>query len=89
MIGLEPTTFTLATCSAPDTNHLAPKDLAEPGHAQRSACAADMQIQQPIELPEDPRLLEILRAWDGLDENAKAKVYELAKSASVHGDAQK
>ncbi len=89
MIGFEPTTFTLATCSAPDTNALAPKDLAVRDQPQRSAYVADVQMQQPIEVPEDPRLLEIVKVWDGLDENTKVKVYEMVKSARAHGDAQK
>ena len=89
VIGLEPTTFTLATCNAPGTNALKSKDLAEPGQPPRSACAADVQVQQPLEVPEDSRLLEILRAWGSLAESAKAKVYEMVKSAGVHGDAPK
>ena len=63
VIGLEPTTSTLATCNAPGPNSLEPQDLAEPDQPLRSACAADVQVQQPIEVPEDPRFLEILRSY--------------------------
>ncbi|MCH8880731.1 MAG: hypothetical protein IID34_12730 [Planctomycetes bacterium] len=79
----------MATCNAPGPNSLEPQDLAEPDQPLRSACAADVQVQQPIEVPEDPRFLEILRAWGSLDESAKVKVYEMVKSASVHSDAPK
>ena len=48
VIGFEPTTFTLATCSTTGPKPSSDKDLASAGGDARSACAARSAIQSAL-----------------------------------------
>ena len=85
VIGLEPTTFTLATSSAPAANSRDDKDLAKPPHPPRGACAArsaeDPARPSGSTTVSGPDLTMIVAAWAELPVAIKAGIAAMVEAA--------
>jgi hypothetical protein len=79
VMGLEPTTFTLATCTTTQANAGNSQDL------QHEAPAVTGLVQETRggTRPTDPHLLAVVTAWPGLAEPIKAGIVAMIKAATV------
>jgi hypothetical protein len=77
-MGLEPTTFTLATCAPTEANELNDTDLRSGDEAARSAGAARSADFPPV----DPDLRAVVAAWPTLPEPIKAGLVAMVRASA-------
>jgi hypothetical protein len=84
-MGLEPTTFTLATCTPTEVNGCCDKPLRESPSPLSSAIAAQAVNSTLRAETNDPDLARVVAVWPSLPPELRAGILAIAQAAGGKG----